>query len=221
MDWRALNARLRGSTARAAVESEMQEEMRFHLEKAIERYVRQGVSADEARRRALIDFGAREALKEDAREASRARPIENIASDLHFAFRSLRKSPAFAIAAVLTVTLGIGANTAVFSVVHRVLHPLPLPSSCCAAWGRRPDTGPRVVRRGSTQHSRSAPTSNPSDRPPGAFPTGSVACHRHVMARQRRRVEGGCTPVCGRHSQVARSGCRPSSTQVPTRFARR
>ncbi|HWH51895.1 MAG TPA: ABC transporter permease, partial [Gemmatimonadaceae bacterium] len=83
---------------------------------------------DAALRQAKLTFGSAEAAREDAREAQRARLMENVASDVRFALRTLRRAPSFAVATILTMTLGIGASTAIFSVVDSVLlRPLPIP----------------------------------------------------------------------------------------------
>ena len=104
------------------------QEFQFDLDRATERYQRRGMSASGARRRALRDFCGVEDHRESAADMTRSRWIEGIADDIRFGIRSLRKSPRFAVATVVTVALCVGANTAIFSGVDVViLNPLPIP----------------------------------------------------------------------------------------------
>src|SRR5438046_6411182 len=99
----------------------MDDEMAFHVEMSALRNMQRGLPPDAALRQAKVAFGNADGFREAGRDEQRARLIENLLSDARFAGRGLRRSPAFATAAILTVALGIGASTAIFSVVNAVL----------------------------------------------------------------------------------------------------
>jgi putative ABC transport system permease protein len=103
-------------------------EIAYHVETLIEAHIAQGMAPVEARRQALLEFGGREQVKQKVREVHLSAFGEAVASNLKAAVRFLRKSPTFSLAVILTLALGIGANSAVFSAIDTIiLRPLPFP----------------------------------------------------------------------------------------------
>ena len=118
--------RARSLLRRAKVEEELDSEMRFHVARQVEAYIKAGLAPDEARRRARLEFGGIDQIKEECRDARGVRLVEEAWRDACYGARLLRRRPAFAWTIIAILALGIGANTLVFSVVNAVLlAPLP------------------------------------------------------------------------------------------------
>jgi predicted permease len=115
---------------KSALDSQLDTELRFHIDKLTSDNIAAGMAPEEARRQAVLEFGGREQIKEELRDVHRVRVIESALANLKSAFRFLRKSPTFSATVILTLALGIGANSAVFSAIDAILlKPLPFPDA--------------------------------------------------------------------------------------------
>src|SRR5262245_29789334 len=127
--WRyTIPLKLRSLLRRKRVERDLDEELRYHVERQTEQNIAAGMSPEGARTAALRAFGGVERHKEDARDARGVRILEEVARDLRHALRLAGKHPVFSSIVVLSLALGLGATTAVFSLTYNVLFArLPLP----------------------------------------------------------------------------------------------
>jgi predicted permease len=136
--------RLRSLFRRREMDAEVDDELRDHLEREAEKYQRAGVDPHEAMRRARLALGGSEQVKQQCRESRGTKFIEDLLQDLRYAMRSFAKTPGLTVLIVLSLAIGIGANTAIFSVTNTLLLkplPYPHPDRLAILWLRSPGIG--------------------------------------------------------------------------------
>jgi hypothetical protein len=202
--------RIRGSLGRRTFESEIDEEMEAHLASLAERYERRGLSPREARYAARRQFGGVTQMKNELRDRSRFRPLETVLQDSAYVVRQFRKSPLFAIASILTLALGIGANTAIFTLVDQlILRFLPFkdPQQVVALVGRghfygdNMGTNPMSYTTYQTLRDRNQVFSQMMCRRPVPF-TATVHSESDVLSGEL--VSGNYFPLLGIKAAVGR-----------------
>src|SRR3989440_7655708 len=117
--------RLRAILRRGNMERELDDELRFHLERETEKHIRAGMKTEDASRHARIAFGGIERVKDESRDARGVALVDAMSQDLRYAIRGLRAKPGFTAAVVLTLGLGIGANAAMFGIIDRLMFRAP------------------------------------------------------------------------------------------------
>ena len=174
-------ARLLAFVRKRDLDRELDEELAIHIEMATEDNLQRGMPLKEARRQALISFGALEAAKELHRDARGLPMVETLLQDLRFCLRTLRLNPTFTLFAVLSIALGVGASSTVFSVVNALLvRPLPFEQPERLLWIEN-DEGP-------TQSEKTVQVSHLLELQQGASLLADVAGYHGFERRGERRL---------------------------------
>jgi putative ABC transport system permease protein len=206
----------------------LDEEIRFHIDQQAEKNLRAGMAPGEARRQALLKFGGIEGVKERTRDEIRPPILEGSVRDVRYGFRMLRQAPAFSLAALVTLALGIGANATLFSIINAVLlRPLPYPESDRVVWvgATRPDlpfssSNPGAISYQNfvdwrTQQSvfQAIGAYQPGGGSPGAFLIGGEPVRMEIQRMSADAFAAlGVQPIIGRvfNNDEDRRGATPS-----------
>ena len=184
---------------RSRMDKEMEEELRAHIQDRANDLERSGIPRAEAERRARMEFGGYQKYKEEIREAQGAHFVETLIQDLRYALRMLRKAPGFTAVAVLTLALGIGANTAMFSTIYGlVLRPLPYVNSSrlVMLWDSNRKTGQKhiLVMEGSFPTLRSQAKSFEEMAEFGSTNFGNDMYYERLWGTEERVAVDGASP---------------------------
>ena len=184
-------------------DDELDKELRFHVDQRVADYIASGLTPEEARRRAALEFGGFTQVKEAIRDQDSWRALDGFLRDLRFAVRSLRRTPIFALTAALVLGLGIGANATVFTIVNTLLlRPLPF---------ERADDVVQVRRRTPLGSSISFPMHDYLALTTRATrPLGAGDSRRH-HCRSLHADDARCSGADSAHAASARSSSRRSA----------